>query len=258
MPVWLSSHPDLATVSSSGLVTAVAEGDVQVGVSFDSLTALRPIRIARTPGSVTVRFVDAIDDLALTLRSNAGEPIVPLRFGDVHEQTIPAGTLFVTADGFSPSSPPYCSDCFEDAPPAQEFIGFLRANTSATLIATANPLLGFALAPLWDWDRPVAADSAMVRVLVVTVGGFNVYFVDPGAPPGVSSLRGCYLDWPYGVTTYSPRPAKPFDIVLQYGKGVTGPESARFTVTPQAGRATTYVLTGQSATTLKVLTLVEH
>lgn len=258
VPVWLSSHPELATVSSTGLVTAVAEGDVQVGVSLDSLTAYRPIRIARTSGSVTVRFVDAIDDLALTLRSNAGEPVIPLRFGDVREQTIPAGTLFVTADGFWSSSPPTCSDCFDAESPAQGFIGFLRANTKATLVATANPFLGFALAPLWDWDRPVDPDSAMVRVLVVTLGGFNVYFVEPGAPPGVSSLRGCYLDWPYGVTAYSPRLAKPFDIVLQYGKGVTGPESARFTVTPQAGRATTYVLTGQSAATLKVLTLVDH
>lgn len=258
-PVWASDSPDVATVTSSGLVTAVAEGRARMGVSFGSLTGYRPIRVAQISGSVTVRFVNAVGDLdALTLRSNTAEPVSQLRFGEVREQTVPAGTLFVTVDGFPPSSPPWCRDCLDGAPPTQEFIGFLRANTRATLVATSS-LVGFALAPLWDWNGPVAADSAMVRVLLAaTDGGFNVYFVDPGAPMGVLFLRGCYLDWPYGVTAYSARPAKPFDIVLQYGKGVTGPESARFTVTPEAGRATTYILAGQSTETLRVITLVDR
>jgi uncharacterized protein YjdB len=35
---WTSSNPDIATVSSTGLVTAIAEGNVSISATFDSVT----------------------------------------------------------------------------------------------------------------------------------------------------------------------------------------------------------------------------
>lgn len=35
---WTSSNPDIATVSASGLVTAMAEGSVSISATFDSVT----------------------------------------------------------------------------------------------------------------------------------------------------------------------------------------------------------------------------
>jgi hypothetical protein len=114
------------------------------------------------------------------------------------------------------------------------------------------------MAPLWDATDSVPVDRVRVRVVLATTGGYNVYFAPPGAPAAVLFLQGCYLDWPYGVTDYAERPGGAFDIVLQAGKGLSGPETARFTVTPQLGHATTYILAGQNATTLTVLTRIDR
>lgn len=35
---WTSSNPDIATVSATGLVTAVAQGNVSISATFDSVT----------------------------------------------------------------------------------------------------------------------------------------------------------------------------------------------------------------------------
>jgi uncharacterized protein YjdB len=35
---WTSSNPDIATVSASGLVTAIAEGTVSINATFDNIT----------------------------------------------------------------------------------------------------------------------------------------------------------------------------------------------------------------------------
>jgi hypothetical protein len=252
---WTSTRPDLATVSNSGLVTAIAEGAVEIRASMGQLVGVRPFTIVSTPGTVTVRFIHAGDDAtAMTLRPNTGAPVT-LAFGDVREETLPAGTLQVTVDGV-PSLTRYYSEFIA----AQQFVGFLPAGTHLTLVGTANPYASYIgpviLAPLWDWSDPVPADSARVRVVLAS-GGYNVYFAPPGAPIGMLFLRGCYLDWPYGVTDYAARPGGAFDILLQEGKDLTGPVTARFPVVPQVGHATTYIITGLPSS-LKVLTLVDR
>lgn len=57
---WLSSAPGIATVSATGLVTAVAEGDVEVSATFQSVrgtigVGVRPVRCALSisPGAAT-------------------------------------------------------------------------------------------------------------------------------------------------------------------------------------------------------------
>src|SRR4029079_8825108 len=139
------------------------------------------------------------------------------------------------------------------------FTGFLRPGTSATIVVVPNDL-GFtgqiALAPLWNRTDAVAPDSARVRAVLTTSGGYNVYFVPSGQPPTVPFLQGCYLDWPYGVTDYATRPSGAFDIVLTAKGGNT--VAARFPVVPEAGQATTYILAGISPASLRVLTLIDH
>ena len=72
------------------------------------------------------------------------------------------------------------------------------------------------------------------------------------------SLRGCYLDWPYGVSDYAARGARPFDILLQGGKSLSGPETARLSVTPPPGRAMTYVVVGDTLSGFQVVSLVDR
>ena len=97
----------------------------------------------------------------------------------------------------------------------------------------------------------------MLRVVLATNNGYNVYYTDPGADINALALRGCYLDFPYGANDYSARRVGTFDIVLQRGKDFTDPPFTRVTVTPAPGRATTYVITGESAYALSVITLVD-
>jgi hypothetical protein len=250
---WVSSSPPVAAVTSSGFVTAIAEGDAQIAFSRDSLSAYRSIRVARTQGSVRIRFINP-NDRGLTIRKNNGEPVVSLGSGEVHEETMTAGTVFTTVDQFPGFSPPWCA-CFYSGETLQQFLGYLPDNSRLTLVATSDQL-GFAFAPLWDWNAPISKDSVMVRVLLQNDVGYNVYFVDVGGKMIAPYLQGCYLDWPYGVADYGSRAAKPFDIVLQSGKFSThGPEAGRFTVTPEPGTATTYIITAAGT---RVLTVVDY
>jgi hypothetical protein len=244
---WTSNHAGLATVDDSGVVHANSNGVAQVKASVDGVTATRLIEIIPAPaGTVNVRFVNAFDTAAhITLVPGAGPP-VDLAYLDVAQRTVPAGTLQILAPGYPPTAPTYFDPQSVDV---QQFTGFIPANSGATIIISPGwiPSYGepLVLAPVWDWGAPIAADSVMVRVVLANSDGFNVYYTAPGAPISTVALQGCYLDWPYGVNSYTARGTGSFDIVLQAGKGFSGPESARFNVTPAPGRATTYVLAGR-------------
>lgn len=256
---WSSSRSDLVTVSNTGMLTALGAGVTLISVAVDQSVATRPVRVAATPGTTTVRFVNAADALSdITLVPNTTAP-VHLIFGGVQEATVPAGTLQVAVSGVQPVATYFDPNWID----VQQFLGFLPAQTHTTFVAVGNTdYSGFTgnltLAALFDWTALVPADSVEVRVMLATTGGYNVYFTPPGVPVGVLFLQGCYLDWPFGFTDYAARAPGAFDIVLQAGKGITGPEAARFHVTPDPGHAVTYVLTGKSVSALTVLTLVDH
>jgi hypothetical protein len=253
---WESSDPTIAAVSDSGLVTARTAGNTRVTLAFGSVTDSRVIRVAPTAGSASLQIVNADPDGPLQFRSNSGRSTIPLDFGAVHEQTIAAGTLFVTADGVQPTSPPWCN-CFDGQQPIQQFLGFLPNGSKLTLVATHNAF-GYAMVPLWGWDGPIASDIAVVRVVWAVsetyAYSYNVYLADVAAPMSNVFLVACYLDWPYAVTGYSARPARPFDIILQRAKfGTESPEATRLTVTPVAGSATTYIITGSGPAAFHVM-----
>ncbi len=255
---WASSNPSVATVSSSGLVTGIDRGIAVITASVGNVKSSRPIQVTFTPGSATVRFVHAADGYgAITLQPNTGAA-ARISFGDVIEEALPAGTLQLIPDGFPAIAESHLDFSWLGA---QQFSGYLPAGAHATFVAVGDTIFSttapLMLAPLWDWTGPIEPDSVMVRIVLATTGGYNVYLVSAGDPMRPPDLAGCYLDWPYGTTAYQARRATNFDIVLQAGKGVRGGEAARFPVTPQPGRATTYILTGPSPATLKVLTLVD-
>ena len=266
---WTSSRPDLAAVSSGGVVTAIANGTAQITATMSlgsvaspiAVSASRTIRVASTAGTATIRLLNASDAASsLTLQPNAGAPI-SLAPGQVSTLSIPAGTFQLRTAEHPPSATYDCgssSQCFDgNRFGLAQFTGLLPGGSQATFVATATPY-GFSLMPLWDFGGPVAADSVRIRVGLVTTNGYNVYIVPTGVALGLPFLEGCYLDWPFGFTGYASRLAGTFDIVLQPGKGITGVESARFTVMPTPGRATTYILTGNTAATLKLIALVDN
>src|SRR5262249_29647432 len=123
------------------------------------------------------------------------------------------------------------------------------------------------LATLWDTHRAVASDSVMVRILYAsnftrTYAGNNLYLLPPDAPFDSNPLL-CYVDLAGEVTDYVARKAGSYDIVLVDAVTFvvpstgTGIELRRFRVTPQPGRATTYVITGRTPETMQLLTVVD-
>jgi hypothetical protein len=256
--LWTSSRGDLASVNDSGIVQGIGAGVTVIQATMDGLHATRTIEIAPTAGTASVRFVNAFDTTAqITLVPGAGVPVALPYRGVSGGTVVPAGTLQILAPAYPPTAMFFDPD-FVDA---QQFTGFLPPNSGATFIVTPNdyrlnggPIM---LAPVWDWSGPIAPDSVMLRVVLAAPGGYNVYYTDLGAPIGTLALQGCYLDWPYGVSQYSARAAGAFDIVLQRGKQLTGPETTRITVTPAPGRATTYVLAGANPYDLTVIPVVD-
>lgn len=259
--IWSSSQPDLATVSVDGLVTAVQDGTAEIRAHYGELIVSRYIRVAPSGGTVSVRFVHAGDGAPpVTLHENSGTSVT-LAFGESQEEAAPAGTLQVTLDGYPLYLPLYWQGYGEAVLELQQFTGFLPAGVRATIVVVPGPSLSdlvgpVALAPLWDWGDPVPADSARVRVVLATTGGYNVYLTPPGGTMGPVFLQGCYLDWPYGVTDYAARAAGDLDIVLE-PKWQTR-EAGRFRVTPQPGHATTYIIAGKTESTLQIWTLVDR
>jgi uncharacterized protein YjdB len=246
---WSSSNAGTATVSQSGVVTGVAPGAATITASILQHPVTRTIRVATTNGTTTIRMISAADAYStVTMHPNVGTPAT-LAYGAVSEQVVPAGTLQLSFDGIPPLTGFYDPSIYG----VQVFLGFLPAGGHETFIAVSNESFASysgpaAIAWLEDRTEAVPADSSVVRVVLATSGGYNVFLTDPGAPPTLVTLRGCYLDWPFGYTAYTGRSPGNFDIVLLAGKLSPqgfGPEAARFRVTATAGHATTFILTGR-------------
>lgn len=263
---WSSSDPAVAIVDGNGLVTATGAGTATISAIAHGATGTRRIRVAETPGTVSVRLVNANRAFSsLTLRINSGSA-TPLSVGESIVSTLPAGTIQVAADGFVPV---ILGLTTLDWSRVQQFTGFLPTGTRATFVAFGgggyeNYFGPVSVAALWDRTDPVPPDSALVRVVISASGGtygggYNVYLTEPDAPMSVMTLQACYLDWPFGYTDYVGRTPGAFDIVLQGGKfGTNGPEVARFQVNAAAGHATTFIVTGTTPANLQVLALTDR
>ncbi len=258
---WSSSDSGIATVSQSGRVTGASPGYATITANLLQHPATRTLRVATTSGTATIRLVGAADDYyTVTMHPNVGVPAT-LAYGAVSEQVVPAGTLQLSFDGI----PPLITDYDPSIYATQVFLGFLPAGAHETFVAVSNMDYASYSGPVniaWLDDRtePVPADSSLVRVVLATPGGHNVFFTDPGASATLPALSGCYLDWPFGYTAYSGRSPGAFDIVLQTGKFSNqgfGKEAARFHVTATAGHAMTFILTGQELA-LRLVSVVDR
>lgn len=259
---WSSNDASIATVSARGVttsvVTGVAPGVVTITANIDQYVVQEPMQVQQTPGTATIRMIDATLLVpSVTMHPNSGTPVT-LSYGAISKQTIAAGSLQLLLD----TIPPVPSGRYGYDPSnfdLKVFYGLVPAGTHQTFVAISSypPVV---IAWLSDRSDPVPADSAVVRVVMAAGGrfGFNVYFTSPGAPMSVLALQGCYLDWPFGYTAYADRVPGNFDIVLQGGKGLNGPEVARFPETPAAGHAMTYIITGKDTTSLNVLPVVDE
>jgi hypothetical protein len=252
---WSSSDASLATVSATGLVTGVAPGMVTITANVDQHPTTQQVHVQNSPGTATIRMINASDAVpSVTMHPNSGSPVT-LPYAAMSEETIAAGSLQMSLDGVSATySRDYYNPLFFGL---SVFYGLVPVGAHQTFVAvdSYSPVV---IAWLSDRTDPVPPDSAVVRaMLAVGVSGYNVYFTSTGAPMGVLALQGCYLDWPFGYTSYAGRAAGNFDIVLQGGKGLDGPEVARFHVTPSAGHAMTYIITGKDAASLKLIPVVD-
>lgn len=257
---WTSDDDGIARVSAGGVVTGVAPGSTTIRAMIDQHPAERAVQVVATAGTATIRMISLANDYpAVTMHPNTGATAI-LPYGGISEQTVPAGPLQLSLDGIPPLTSFFAPAIFD----VQVFTGFLPPGTHHTFVAVNNTMYASfagpaAIAWLTDRTEPVPADSAAVRMLLATDGGYNVYFTRPGESMNLLALRGCYLDWPYGYTEYADQPPGDFDIVLQGGKfGTSGPEVARFHVSAPAGRATTFLVTGKDVTALHVTPVVDN
>jgi hypothetical protein len=180
---------------------------------------------------------------------------VKLTFGETALHTVSPGALSVFMQGFPRGQYSLM----------QEFGGVVSSGEELTLYASGDTLQAF-LIPAWDRHPVVPGDRALVRIVMAsgyTEGAWttNTYLLPPGAPmKGVANF--CYFDLP-GVSEYMPLPAEEFDIVVMAPNQLTGTydnpgiEFARLRAKPEAGHATTFVVTGHSRATMRLLTFID-
>ena len=262
---WSSNNAVSVTVSQSGVATGVTPGVAKITANLLRSSATRTIRVAPTSGTATIRMISVIDS-TVAMHPGVGVPAT-LAYGAVSEQVIPAGTLQLSFDGVPPIASLFNPAFYG----LQTFLGFLPAGTHATFVAVSNewcsdPLCsGPTIAWLDDRTEAVPASSAPVRVMLAAQqtysDAYNVFITRPGERASVETLIGCYLDWPFGFTAYTDRDPGDFDIVLLINKfsvDPSAPEAARFHVTATAGHATTFIVSGSSPSSLKILSVVDR
>jgi Big-like domain-containing protein len=247
---WSSNAPDVVSVSSSGL--AVGLRHVPGSVQNSPCTACTVITASTDDGVATGQvFVgDVIAGLPTTVRYAHMAPslgpltfiptqgdAVTLSFGQWVERSIKSGTFSVHLDGIPAGHAALTL-----------FSGVVGDSDYVTMYAVANGGFGGSLSAQWSRPSNVPADSGYVRFVAGTERALVVYLRDLGAPvSGVPEM--CYFDVGNG-TEYYHRGAGNFDIIaapklLQ--------DSTRITLTAAAGRKFTYVILGDTKSTMQAI-----
>lgn len=265
---WTSSNPSAISISAAGWAKAlpgsVGEGAI-ITASSNGNTGELYLSVAPFPAGLAgmVRYIYAGGDAGpLTVHPSKGASAV-LSWGDVVEQPIGSGTLQVAFDGL------FASD--GGRWPVPEFAGNIPPSRTLTLYASSlvSPVYSnySALIPVWDEPHPVVSpDSVLVRLVMTSwyarsYIGNNIYILPAGAPID-DFPRFCYFD-NGAISPFLPLGAGSWDIVIVDPEsfvlvpGHPGHEYFRFHVTPQPGRATTYAITGNDSTTMRLITTVE-
>jgi hypothetical protein len=257
--VWSSSRPDVVSVSATGLIVArqpsyTYETTVISATTVDGVGAT-PMRVVPAPsGFANVRFVHAASELGpLEFVSNKN-PAVTLDYGQTMANSISPGALNVSMPGFPRGQYSLM----------QGFAEFIGEGQGVTLYASGDARQAF-LIPAWNTHPIVRPDRSLVRIVMASSYGetswtSNLYFLTPGAPlVGWAQLEDFYMP---AISEYVPRPAEEFDIVKMVPAArpthdQPGIEVWRLRAKPEAGRAMTFVVTGHSRETLRLLTFID-
>lgn len=259
---WQSDSPALARVDANGWVHSAVlppgspARSVRITASSPYFTSERDVRILRVGLPVGVRFVHAANGIGnVTMVPSRGTPSL-LTFGSVAEQQIPSGPLQVDALGLSSS---------QYAVWGQQYAGSISDGQHLTIFLGGGQAGGF-LIPLLD-DPPGLGDADVaIRIFMASnyaksYIGNNIYLLPAGAPINDTPLA-CYFDLG-GSTSYLVRPVGSYDIVLVdppsfvLTPGNPGIEYARFRITPQPGRSTTYVITGSGPGSMGIIPVLD-
>jgi Bacterial Ig-like domain (group 2) len=248
---WSSNAPDVVSVSSSGL--AVGLRHVPGSEQNSPCTTCTIITASTDDGAdtakvfvtdvivglpTTVRFAHMIPSVGnLTFMPTQGDPVT-LSFGQWVERSIKSGTFSVHLDGIPAA---------RVAVP--NFSGVISDSDYVTMYAVASPGgWGGVLSAQWSRPSNVPADSGYARFVAGSGRAAVVYLRDLGAAvSGVADL--CYFDMGDG-TRYYHRAAGNFDVIAS----TKNPQdSTRITVTAAAGRKFTYVIVGESHSTMQAV-----
>ena len=248
---WVSSAPDVVSMSASGL--AVGLRHVPGSVQSWPCTVCTAVTVSTDDGPATTQvFVtDAIAGLPTTIRfahtasshgpltfiPSQGDPVT-LSFGQWVERSITSGTLSVHVDGLPTLNAGEA-----------DFNGVVGVNDYVSLYAVAFPNATGYLTAQWSSPSNVPADSGYVRLVAGTYMATVVYLRNLGAPvSGVAQL--CYFDLGNG-TEYYHRGSGDFDIVAS--PKVFPLDSTRITLMAAAGRKFTYVIVGDTKPTMQAI-----
>lgn len=260
---WTSDQPIVATIDASGLVTAVSAGQTPMHVSLPGVgVASVSVTVENFSGAASVRLVNAVSGSGtVKFTSNAFDP-VSLNFEEMRNLNALAGFVDIELSGAAPAAN-------WGGTISQSFMDVLHNGTHATFVAAGDPLSSLII-PLWDDHAPIAANAALVRVVMSsnysrTYNANNIYFATPGAKMTQDALVACYFHNPEYIDFVSRAPT-PFDIIVA-DAGSFGAvsnsfeidiEAIRFSVNPAPGKATTYIIVGDTPNDMHVITLVDQ
>lgn len=246
---WSSSKPDVASVSTTGVVVGVRHVSkfaypyctecATVTATTDDGTAVTQIFVADIVAGAPaiVRFVHVAASAGqLTFVPSQGDSVT-LTFGQSIERPILSGRFTVHVFGLPGGSA------------NSDFEGVVAEGDLVSLYAVSMPNWGN-LTALWSKPTTLPADSGLIRFVAGSIHSSLVYQVAPGAPvSGVTDL--CYFDIGNGTLFYR-QPSGPLDLLVG-NKFLRPPVFKRIPVSVPRGGAVTYVLLGNTPDSLYVI-----
>ena len=249
---WSSNKPDIATVSSTGVVLGVRHGPTSntpypicigcatVTATTDDGMAVTQILVADIVAGrpAAARFVHVAAAGDITFVPSQGDPVT-LTFGQSIERPITSGRFAVHVIGLP------------GGPANSDFQGIVAEGDQVSLYAVAAGNVNYGnLTALWSRSTMLPADSGLIRFVSGSFHSSLVYQVAPGAPvSGVTDL--CYFDLGSGSYFYR-RPSGPLDLLVG-DKFLRPPVFTRIPVTVPRGGAVTYVILGNTPDSLRVI-----
>jgi hypothetical protein len=243
---WESSNTDAASVGPSGEVIAALYGDAVITARGDGGPASIAVHVVWSGlDGIPVRFAHAADGVGQVVLALSYGDTVRLSFGDTVVRTVPPGSFAVDAGSV----------------PGSVVTGF-PSHVTLTLQVGDHPTIyvvggstSALLATTWGAAALVPADSGRIR-LVQGGGQFPVILIRPAGAPLEGVAEQCYFD-PGGVTEYYTLPVAAYELLLPVVDGTklytSSSPVVRIPVTVPAGRSVTYVLTGDTPETMRVL-----